>query len=97
LDLRRSNEMLWAIVFFALGAGLIALIYWLRNNNISLKWYDWILGIVGIALVLAAIEHFAGSAQEGYSTAGWMGALFFGLPGLILLAVAWQLAIRRAS
>ncbi len=83
------------IIALALGAGILALVLWIRNQNTMIIWYEWLLGVVGLLLLLAAIQHYAGSLTEKYTTAGWMGALAFGIPGLILLAVVWQLISRR--
>jgi hypothetical protein len=85
----------WLILTFILGAAIMGFVLWARNKNISIKWYDWLVGAVGIVLVVAATQHFFGSLREDYLQPGVLGALTFGLPGLILLAVAWQLVARR--
>ena len=87
--------MLWLIIGLVIGGGLLWLVPWLRNRNIVVKWYEWLMGAVGALLLLAAVQHYIGSLSERYPTAGWMGMLSFGLPALILLAVAWQLVLRR--
>lgn len=85
----------WLILTFILGAAITWFVLWSRNNNVSLKWYDWLVGALGILLVIAATQHFFGSLREDYFQPGMLGALSFGIPGLILLAVAWQLIARR--
>ena len=87
--------MLWLIIGLVAGIGVLALVQWLRSRNMMVKWYEWLIGALGLLLVLASVQHYAGSLSERYPTAAWMGALAFGIPALILLAVAWQLVIRR--
>ena len=86
---------MWFFIALILGAAILGLVFWLRNRNMRVAWYDWLIGAVGLLLLLAAAQHYAGSLAELYPTAGWMGALAFGIPGLILLAVSWQLVARR--
>ena len=87
--------MLWFILGLFVAVGLTVLVMWLRNRGIAVTWYQWLIGAVGLLLVIGAIQHYLGTLSEGYTTPGLMGVLVFGLPGLILLAVAWQLTIRR--
>lgn len=86
---------MWFIIALVLGAGLGALMLWLRSRDIEVAWYAWLMGIIGLLLILLAIQHYAGSLAEMYPQAGWLGALITGVPGLILLAMAWQLIVRR--
>ena len=86
---------MWLIIGLVLGAALLALVLWLRGKNISMKWYEWLIGAIGFLLLLFTIANFAGSFAEREPTAAWIFALILGLPSLILLAVAWQLVARR--
>ena len=52
---------IWFSVALALGIGLTFLFIWIRNNNISMKWYDWIIGIFGLLFLLLSIQHLAGT------------------------------------
>lgn len=87
--------LLWLIIGLVAGAALLALILWLRNRNIKVTWYEWLIGAIGLLLLLFTIQNFAGSFAEFEPTAAWMFLPVTGLPALILLAVAWQLAWRR--
>jgi len=61
------------------------------------RWYDYLIGVVGLLLLLLAIQHLAGSIViEKYTTAGWLGALMFGVPAIILLLIPYFLATRRS-
>ena len=86
---------MWFVIGVVVAAGVTVLVLWLRNRNIAVTWYDWLIGAIGLLLVLAAIQHYTGALAEGFPTAGWLGLLVFGIPALILLVVAWQLIARR--
>lgn len=86
---------MWFIIGLIAGGAVLGLVLWLRGRDISVTWYEWLIGAAGLLLVLLAVQHFAGSLVEMYPTAGWMGALILGIPAIILLAVVWQLIARR--
>ena len=86
---------MWFAIAFVLGAGLVALVVWLRSNSVEVKWYEWLMGIIGLLLLIFTIQNFAGSFAEFNSTAAWLFLPIVGLPALILLAVAWRLVARR--
>lgn len=77
------------------GAAVVALVLWLRSRNIVLAWYHWLIGIIGLVLVVFTILNVVGSIIELEPTAANMFLLVTGLPGLILIAIAWQLVARR--
>ncbi|ACZ62438.1 reductive dehalogenase anchoring protein [Dehalococcoides mccartyi VS] len=87
---------LWLAVGFMLGIGATVLFNNLRSSKLTLCWYEWVLGVSGLILLLAAIQHFAGAMViEKYNSAAWWGLPFLGLPALVLLALTWQLVTRR--
>jgi len=86
---------MWLIIGLVAGAAILGLVQWMRSKNISLTWYEWLIGIVGLALLLFTIQNFFGSFAELEPTAAWMFLLVTGLPSLIFLAVSWQLIARR--
>ena len=88
---------MWFIIALVLGVALAALVLWLRDRNIAVKWYEWLIGVVGLLLLLFTIQNFVTSFAEVEATAPWMFLLVLGLPALILLALAWQLVARRQS
>jgi hypothetical protein len=87
--------MLWLIIGLVVGIGILALVLWLRNRDITVRWYEWLVGALGALLLLASVQHLIGSLSERYPTAGMFGLAVFGIPALILLAVVWQLVSRR--
>ena len=89
--------MLWFIIGMIVTVGLTLLVLWLRNRGIALTWYQWLIGAIGLLLVIGAIQHYGGSLSEGMTLSARIGVLIFGIPGLILIAVAWALVARRQS
>lgn len=81
----------------AIMAGLFGIITWMRRRNTSLAWYEWLIGGVGFVSLLIAVQHYFGASAELFPYAAWMGLLIIGLPALILLAIAWQLVVRRSK
>jgi len=86
---------MWFAIAFVLGAGLVALVIWLRGSSVQVKWYEWLIGIIGLLLLIFTIQNLTGSLAEFNSAAAWLFLPITGLPALILLAVAWQLVARR--
>ncbi len=86
---------MWLIIGLVAGAALLALVLWLRGRDIKVTWYEWLIGAVGLLLLLFTIQNLLGSFAELESTAAYMFLLVTGLPSIILLAVAWQLVARR--
>ena len=86
---------MWLIIGLVAGAALLALVLWLRGRDIKVTWYEWLIGAIGLLLLLFTIQNLVGSLAELESTAAYMFLLVTGLPSLILLAVAWQLVARR--
>lgn len=86
---------MWFIIGIILGGTILALIWLMRNKGVSFTWYEWIMGIVGVALLLYGIQNLVGGIVETEATAGWLIMLIFGIPALILLTATWQLVRRH--
>ncbi len=86
---------MWFLIGIVVGIAMLALAVWMRIKNVSLTWYEWLIGIAGFLLVLFTLQNVLGLFVEVQPQAAWLMIAIIGLPGLILLAVAWQLAIRR--
>jgi hypothetical protein len=86
---------MWLIIGLIAGAAVLGLVVWMRGKDIAVKWYEGIIGALGLVLLLFTIQNFAGSLAELESTAANMFLLVTGLPAIILLAVTWQLVARR--
>lgn len=79
---------MWLLMGIALGAGLLFLVVWLRGRGIRPAWYEWVLGLLGIALLLFAYQNYQASVAELQPNAPGKFLLVFGLPGFILLILA---------
>ena len=85
--------MFWLIIGLLLGAGF----FWLATGGkVSFRWYEWLLVVLGVILILFAIQNYSASQLELEPRAGGIMLWLFGLPGLILAAVAGVLAWMRA-
>lgn len=88
---------MWLIIGLIVGAAILGLIIRIRGRGISVKWYEWLIGFIGLLLLLFSIQNVVGSFIELETTAAYMFLLVTGLPSLILLVVAWQLVARRTK
>ena len=86
---------MWAAIAFVLGVGLTVLWFWAKNKSFSIKWWEWVLGLLGIFLISFTIQNIMGSAFEEVMFTNGAFLLVTGLPGLILLIIPWQTAWRR--
>ena len=86
---------MWLIIGIVVGGALLGLVLRLRTKDISVKWYEWLIGAFGFLLLLFTIDNFVWSFWELEPTAAWMYLLITGLPSLFLLVVTWQLVARR--
>ncbi|BAQ34944.1 hypothetical protein [Dehalococcoides sp. UCH007] len=89
--------LLFGFIGAILAIGLYSFIGWLRKRNTGATWYEWLMGITGIVLLLMAIQHFFGAMSELFPFAAWMGLVIIGVPAIVLLAITWQLISRRSK
>jgi len=84
------------VIALILGGLIGALVLWLRAKNIKVAWYEWLIGAVGLVLILFGVQNYFGSQHEIDATAAApLYLLVAGLPGLILMVLSWQLVARR--
>ncbi|KSV16186.1 dehalogenase [Dehalococcoides mccartyi] len=88
---------MWFTIGILVGALILGLIWLMKRHNFSLTWYEWLIGAVGLLMLLFTIQNYFGSLAEVEPKAANMFLLVIGLPGIILLALSWQLAVRRAK
>jgi hypothetical protein len=86
---------MWLVIGIIVGALLIWMGISLNMAHKGLTWYEWLIGLIGVALLLFTIQNYFGSQAELEPKAANMFLLVTGLPALIFLAVAWQLWARR--
>jgi len=86
-----TDIVIWSLISFALGIGITLLIQLIRRNNIVVRWYEWLLGVIGLLLLLFTIQNFYTAFGEFSSKAGWIFLATTGVASFILLALAFQL------
>jgi uncharacterized integral membrane protein len=83
---------LWIVLGVLIGIGF----YWLvTRTSFKLKWYEWVLAILSMILILFAIQNYGASRTELEPAAAGYLLLIFGLPGVILGVIPAVLAWRR--
>lgn len=88
---------MWFIIGLMLGIGLLALILLGRTDKISVKWYEWLIGAIGLLLLLFTIQNFSGSLTEHEKFAALTFLWLSGVPSVILICVSIFLPWRRYS
>jgi len=86
---------MWFILGLVFGAGLLALIFFILKRKIVVKWYEWLIGVIGLGLLLFMIQNVIGSVRERETLAAWQFLWMIGLPVIILLGLACWLPWRR--
>ena len=87
--------MLWFILGLIIGSGLLVLVYWISTCKIVVKWYEWLLGVIGLLLLLFMVQNILGSVREMETTAAWQFLWLIGLPAIIFTALAVWLPMHR--
>ena len=64
---------------------------WLLAKQVQLTWVQWLLGVLGWLLGALALQNWAASLLEAEPRAAGFLLMIFGIPALILLALAWFL------
>ena len=88
---------MWLVIGLIVGAGLLWLVGWMKSKNMAFKWYEWLLGVIGLAMLLFTIQNFFGSQAELEPKAASMFLLVTGLPAVIFLVLTGVLATRHKA
>jgi len=86
---------MWVIVALIVGGLVGALALWLRSRDIKVSWYEWLIGVIGLLLLLFTLQNYFAVQAEWESDAANMFLLVTGLPAVILMVVAGFLSWRR--
>jgi uncharacterized membrane protein len=79
------------------GAALMGLVLFLSMKGIAVRWYEWLLGALGLVLAVWAVNDFFASIAEHNEAAGRTLLWILGIPAVILLALAVFLPWRRTG
>ena len=90
---------MWFVIGLLLGISLLLLLaFWLHDRKVNIAWYEWLIAVVGLALVVFSIQNYS-ATFEVERTAPSVFLLIFGLPGVLLLALAgalvWWGSVRK--
>jgi hypothetical protein len=71
-------------------SGIITVLYlWLRGSHVVVKWYEWLIVAVGMALLIFGLQNYRATLAEHWSIGTpFTFLLVFVVPALILLAIA---------
>jgi hypothetical protein len=86
----------YMLVGFLLGGGVVFLGFFLKEKAIKLKWYEWILVVLGFVLFLFLGQTFIASFIEGEPRAAWLTLLILGFI-IVLLAVGTFRSVRTRT
>ena len=88
---------MWLVIGLIVGALVFWLAAMMKSKGMSFKWYEWVIGLIGLALLLFTIQNFFGSQAELEPKAASMFLLVTGLPAVILLVLTGVLATRHKA
>lgn len=87
--------MLWLILGLLVGAAVVLAVRAAQRSHVQVRWYEWLLGALGVVGLLLTIEASVGSFAENEARAGWMAVATLGIPSVVLLAIGLALPWRR--
>jgi uncharacterized membrane protein YeaQ/YmgE (transglycosylase-associated protein family) len=85
---------MWVISSLIIGAVAAGLLFWLRSRGTKFTWYELVIGIVGVLLLMFGIQNYFGFTSEFESSAANTSLLILVLPAVVLVALAAFLAWR---
>ena len=68
---------MWFVIALVIGVVLTWLIMFMRGRNIKVTWYEWLIGIIGLLLLLFTIQNTITAGTELEPTASMMFLLVF--------------------
>jgi len=87
----------WFFMGAVISGCLVWLVSWLRKNDVSVRWYEWLMGALGIIVLAFMAQNMWSALAEFENKAVWMYLVILGLPGLLLLLASIQLVRRRQA
>jgi peptidoglycan/LPS O-acetylase OafA/YrhL len=77
------------------GVALVLLIVRLRWKKVVVAWYEWLIGAIGLLLLVFAVQNYGAAAAGQESIAPGVFMLVFGLPAFLLIMIAVGLVAWR--
>jgi hypothetical protein len=84
----------YVLVGFLMGGGAVMIWQSLKNTNLKLVWYEWILLILSFVTFLFMSQTFIASFLEFNPKAAWLSLVFMGIP-VLLMAVGLFRSINK--
>jgi hypothetical protein len=86
--------MWWFLYGLIMGGGIVAVLFWVRDECKDVSWYVWLLGVLALLLISLALQHFFASRKEMEYKAAWRGLMVMGIPALVFAVLtSWLLLI----
>jgi phosphatidylserine synthase len=92
-----GSDFLWMLIAFLLGVCVTVIYYWAKNNNTSVKWWEWLLGALGVFSLMFMLQNITTAGYEEVPGSVGPFLLFFGIIGVILLAIPFRTVTTRRS
>jgi ABC-type enterobactin transport system permease subunit len=86
---------MWFIAAIVVATVVTALVFLLRDKGIKVAWYELLIAIVGVFLLLFSIQNYFGFNAEFEPDAATTALWMIGGPALLLFAIAGSLIWRR--
>ena len=82
-----------SVQWFLLGVLTTLCVFGFSYVSIRVKapWYAWVVLIGGAVAVMFGLAWAGSSFHEGVPRSGALGLVFFTLPGIVVMTVAWRL------
>ncbi len=84
----------YVLTGFIMGGGLMCLIHWAKNNEISFKIYEWAGIILNLLIFMFMIQTFIASYQELVPRAAWLTVVFLGIP-MVVIGVLTMRSVKK--
>ncbi|MDW7673329.1 MAG: dehalogenase [Bacillota bacterium] len=81
--------MFWIFSGIVIGAVITYLVIKVKEGKLTVKWYQWVLGILGTSMLLFTIQNYFALINEYHNRAASYTWSVFGLPALVMFALIW--------
>ena len=87
----------YVLIGFLMGGGAVLIWHTLKNANLKLVWYEWILLILCFVVFMFMGQTFIASFQEFEPKAAWFSIVFMGIPILLMAVGLYRSLNKRAA
>jgi len=76
------------LIGMLVGMAVLGLVLFINHRNIDVRWYEWVIGVLGFGFLLFTIQNVMAAAEGYWETAPLVFLWLFGTPSLVLLIIA---------